>query len=61
MIDAMARWGTAGQFPNFPPAADPARLARCDDEDTLYRLATLAERHGPAGVLRVGQVARYPL
>jgi hypothetical protein len=61
VIDAMAPWATGGQFPNFAPASDPARLARCYDEDTLYRLAALAERHDPAGVLRVGQVARYPL
>lgn len=58
VIDAMAPWATGGQFPNFAPAADPARLARCYDEDTLGRLAALAERHDAAGVFRVGQVAR---
>lgn len=61
VIDAMAPWSTGGQLPNFAPAPDPARLARCYDEDTLYWLAALAERHDPAGVFRVGQVARYPL
>lgn len=59
VIDAVVPWATGRQFPNFPPAADPARLARCYDEDTRCRLAALAERHDPAGVLRVGQVARY--
>lgn len=61
VVDALSPWATGGQFPNFAPAADPARLACCYDEDTLYRLAALAERHDPAGVFRVGQVARYPL
>ncbi len=61
VIGAVAPWSTGGQLPNFAPASDPARLARCYDEDTLYQLAALAERYDPAGVLRVGQVARYPM
>ncbi|MET0704687.1 MAG: FAD-binding oxidoreductase [Mycobacterium sp.] len=61
VLAAAAPWATGGQLPNFAAAADPARLARCYDEDTLYWLAALAERHDPAGVLRVGQVARYPM
>jgi hypothetical protein len=61
VIGAMGPWSTGRQLPNFAPATDPARLARCYDEDTLYQLAALAERYDPAGVLRVGQVARYPM
>jgi FAD binding domain len=60
VVDALAPWSTGGQLPNFGPPADPARLTQCYDEDTLYWLAALAERYDPAGVLRVGQVARYP-
>ncbi len=61
VVQALAPWSTGGQLPNFAASADPARLARCYDEDTLYWLAALAERYDPAGVLRVGQVARYPM
>jgi FAD/FMN-containing dehydrogenase len=61
VLAAVAPWSTGWQLPNFAPASDPARLARCYDEDTLYWLAALGERYDPAGVLRVGQVARYPL
>ncbi|MCV7227064.1 FAD-binding oxidoreductase [Mycolicibacterium komossense] len=61
IIDALAPWSTGGQLPNFAASSDPERLARCYDEDTLYWLAALAERYDPAGVLRVGQVARYPM
>ncbi|WP_157521352.1 FAD-binding oxidoreductase [Mycobacterium sp. ACS4331] len=61
VIAAAGQWSTGGQLPNFAPAADAARLARCYDEDTLYQLAALGERYDPAGVLRSGQVARYPL
>ena len=58
VIAAVAPCSTGRQLPNFAPAADQARLARIYDEDTLSRLAALAERHDPAGVLRTGQVAR---
>ncbi len=61
IIDTVAPWSTGGQLPNFGTATGLARLARCYDEDTLYWLAALGERYDPAGVLRVGQVARYPL
>lgn len=61
VLDALAPWSTGGQLPNFGAWADAERLARCYDEDTLYRLAALAERYDPAAVLGVGQVARYPM
>lgn len=59
VVAALAPWSTGGQFPNFAASADPARLTRCYNEDTLYWLAALADRYDPAGVLRVGQVARF--
>jgi hypothetical protein len=55
---AMAEWATGGALPNFSASADPARNARCYAEDDARRLADLADRHDPAGVLRVGQVVR---
>ena len=58
LVDALSQWSTGAELPNFAPASDAARLARCYDENTLHRLAALAEHYDPAGVLRVGQVAR---
>ncbi|MCZ4551959.1 FAD-binding oxidoreductase [Gordonia rubripertincta] len=57
IMDSVAPW-SMGQLPNFSPGSDPARLARCYDEDTLAWLSALADQHDPAGVLRVGQVVR---
>ncbi|MCV7193157.1 FAD-binding oxidoreductase [Mycolicibacterium brumae] len=59
VLQALGPWSTGRQLPNFAPASDPSRLARCYDDDTLYQLAALAERYDPDGVLRAGQVARY--
>lgn len=59
VVAALAPWATGGQFPNFAMSDDPARLTRVYNEDTLYWLASLAERYDPEGVLRVGQVARF--
>ncbi|GAA1654107.1 FAD-linked oxidase [Mycolicibacterium murale] len=61
VVDALAPWSTGGALPNFGPSADATRVARCYDEDTLHWLAALAQRYDPAGVFRVGQVARHPL
>ncbi|WP_197380605.1 FAD-binding oxidoreductase [Mycolicibacterium mengxianglii] len=61
VVAAVAPWSTGGALPNFAPADDAERLARCYDKATLSWLAALAERYDPAGVFRVGQVARYPL
>ena len=52
VIDAMAPWSRGRQLPNFAPASDAGRLARCYDDDTLHQLAALAERYDPRGVLR---------
>jgi hypothetical protein len=55
---ALQPWSTGGLLPNFAPAADPARMARVYDEDTRHRLAALADRYDPAGVLKNGQAVR---
>lgn len=55
---AMAAWTTGANLPNFSAGADPARIARCYDEDTRHWLSALADEHDPYGVLRVGQVVR---
>ena len=60
VIAAAEPWSTGRQLPNWAPATGQERLTRVYDEETLLRLAALAERHDPAGVLRTGQVARYP-
>jgi hypothetical protein len=58
VIAALEPWSTGGLLPNFAPAEGPERAARSYDEDTRTWLAALADRHDPAGVLRVGQVVR---
>lgn len=58
VVAALAPWSTNGQLPNFAPSDDPGRPARVYDADVLQRLASLAEHYDPAGVFRVGQVAR---
>lgn len=55
---AVAPWATGAQMPNFAPSYDPARPARVYHEDTLHRLAALADRYDPARVLATGQVIR---
>jgi hypothetical protein len=58
VLDAAAPWSTGGYLPNFGVGADPDRIARCYDPETLRWLGTLAGQYDPAGVLRVGQVVR---
>jgi hypothetical protein len=58
VMSSLAPWSTGRAMPNFAPAVGPDRLACCYDDATLAWLGALAERHDPAGVLRVGQVAR---
>ena len=58
----MPPWATGGMHPNFAASGRiPARMARSYDEDTLAWLGALAEQYDPAGVLRVGPVARRPV
>jgi FAD/FMN-containing dehydrogenase len=58
VVAALEPWHTGGELANFGPAATEERLARVYAPDTRARLAELAERYDPAGVLRVGQVVR---
>lgn len=58
LIAALSPWATGGELPNFGTSTDPARLRRCYDQDTYAWLAALGAQHDPAGVLRVGAVAR---
>lgn len=52
VVGAMARWSTGGQMPNFAASTDPARPARCYNEDALHWLRALAKRYDPAAVMR---------
>ncbi|MFY1621233.1 hypothetical protein [Micromonospora sp. WMMD736] len=45
-------------MPNFAASLDPGRAARCYSDDARHRLAALADRYDPAGVLCTGQVFR---
>jgi hypothetical protein len=57
-VEALQPWHTGGELANFGPAVTEERLARVYTPQTRARLATLADRYDPAGVLRVGQVVR---
>ena len=59
LMTALQPWSTGGLLPNFAPTADPSRVARVYDEDIRHRLAALADRYDPAGVLNTGQVVRF--
>ncbi|MFG1784762.1 FAD-binding oxidoreductase [Rhodococcus oryzae] len=58
---AMTAWTTGATLPNFAASADPERIARSYDEDTVHWLSALANEHDPRGVLRIGQVVRTPV
>ncbi|WP_083409835.1 FAD-binding oxidoreductase [Mycolicibacterium rutilum] len=58
VVNALNPWSTGGAFPNFAPATGAERLVSSYDQETLFRLAALADRHDPTGVLATGQVAR---
>lgn len=58
VIAALTPWSTGTTMPNFGGGTAEERLTRCYDEPTRARLGALAERHDPAGVLRVGAVVR---
>lgn len=61
LVRALQPWSTGGVLPNFAPGADAERTARAYDVDTRLRLAALADRYDPAGVLNTGQVVRFPV
>lgn len=58
VIAAFGPWATAGLLANFAADDDPAVVRRYYDKETFDRLAALADRYDPHGVLDVGQVAR---
>ena len=55
---ALAPWATGGALPNPAAAASAERVTRSYDPATLRRLAEIATRYDPQGVLRAGQVPR---
>jgi hypothetical protein len=54
---ALEAWDSGGQ-PNFGATADPARIGRNYDAETLARLKTLATTYDPVGLLTAGQPIR---
>jgi FAD/FMN-containing dehydrogenase len=58
LFDALSDWNTGGIWPNFAPPhdADSAKLAY--QPATLARLAAVADRYDPDGVLAAGAFAR---
>jgi FAD/FMN-containing dehydrogenase len=58
LFAALADWDTGGIWPNFGPPHDEATARRAYDEATLARLAEVAERYDPDGVLAAGAFAR---
>lgn len=58
LVAAMADWDTGGTRPNFGPPHDSASARRACVEVTLARLAAVAERCDPDGVLAAGASAR---
>jgi hypothetical protein len=58
LFTALADWDTGGIWPNFAPPHDDATAQRAYDAATLARLAEVAERYDPDGVLAAGAFAR---
>ena len=58
LFAALGDWDTGGIWPNFGPPHDPSTARRAYDADTLMRLAEVAERYDPDGVLAAGAFAR---
>jgi FAD/FMN-containing dehydrogenase len=58
LFTALADWDTGGIWPNFAPPYDEATARRAYDVATLARLAEVAERYDPDGVLAAGAFAR---
>lgn len=60
LLVALADWGTGGIWPNYGLPHDVASARRAYDELTLARLAAIAARYDPDGVLAAGAFARRP-
>jgi hypothetical protein len=55
---ALADWDTGGVWPNFGPPHDADSARRAYSPATLARLAAVADRYDPDGVLAAGAFAR---
>lgn len=58
LFRALGDWDTAGIWPNFAPPHDAATARRAYRPATLARLAAVADRYDPDGVLAAGAFAR---
>jgi hypothetical protein len=58
LFTALADWDTGGIWPNFGPPHDEATARRAYDAATLARLAEVAERYDPDGVLAAAAFTR---
>ncbi len=58
LFAALADWDTGGTWANLGPVHDPTSARRAFDEPTLGRLAAVAERYDPDGVLVAGTFLR---
>ncbi|PRY16053.1 nitroreductase/quinone reductase family protein [Kineococcus rhizosphaerae] len=58
VLDALRDWSHPGALPNFAGGDDPARFARCYDDETRTRLRDLGDRYDRHRVLATGRVVR---
>jgi hypothetical protein len=58
VLACVGPWSTGHRLPNFGAGADPAGPAGAYDEQTLARLAELAVRYDPRGVLSAARPLR---
>jgi hypothetical protein len=54
LFSALADWDTGGVWPNFAPPHDAGSAKRAYSPETLARLAAVADRYDPDGVLAAG-------
>ena len=58
LFEALSDWDTGGCWPNFAPPHDAGSAKRAYSPETLARLAAVADRYDPDGVLAAGAFAR---
>jgi FAD binding domain len=58
LFSALSEWDTGAIWPNFGPPTDERTARRAYDEDTLRRIAAVATKYDPDGVLQVGGFTR---
>jgi hypothetical protein len=61
LFTALAEWDTGGIWPNFAPPHDALTAQRAYSAATLARLADVAHRYDPDGVLAAGAFARHAM